>query len=159
MRWDTWIIILNIIKIVACQEDCKCKYWTIVRPMQTNAASHNVVTCCWQTILCPFCMGLKAWPISNYMQCVCEVSAVSSWLDLWLPTRRSQVHSPAWSRVELWVTFFRHTIHGQGHQAIGLISRHSIGGLKRTHALVDKSRLMPVLWSVNWSGWTPSMGF
>ena len=27
-------------------------------------------------------------------------------------------------------------------------SRRSIGGLKRTHTLVDKSRLMPILWSV-----------
>ena len=31
---------------------------------------------------------------------------------------------------------------------VGLVSRHSIGGLKRTHTLVDKSRLMPVLWTV-----------
>ena len=33
---------------------------------------------------------------------------------------------------------------GQGcyffKNAVGLVSRHSIGGLKRTHALVDKSR-------------------
>ena len=27
-------------------------------------------------------------------------------------------------------------------------SRHSIGGFKRTYTLVDKSRLMPVLWTV-----------
>ena len=73
-----------------------------------------------------------------------------SWLDLWLPTRRSRVQAPAWSRVELWVTFFRHTVRGQGRQAVGLVSRRSIGGLKRTHTLVDKSRLMPVLWTVNW---------
>ena len=30
------------------------------------------------------------------------------------------------------------------------VFRRSIGGLKRMHTLVDKSRLMPVLWSVNW---------
>ena len=32
----------------------------------------------------------------------------------------------------------------------GLVSHRSIEGLKRTHTLVDKSRLMPVLWTVNW---------
>ena len=30
-------------------------------------------------------------------------------------------------------------------RTIGLVSRRSIGGLKRTHTLVDKSKLMPVL--------------
>ena len=68
-----------------------------------------------------------------------------SWEDLLLPTRRSRVQSPAWSRVELWAAFFRHTVRGQGGKAVGLVSRRSIGGLKRTHTLVDKSRLMPVL--------------
>ena len=32
--------------------------------------------------------------------------------------------------------------------AVGLVSRRSIGGLIRTHTLVDQSRLMPVLWAV-----------
>ena len=41
-----------------------------------------------------------------------------------LPTRRSRVQSSDW--VQLWATFFR------------LVSRRSIGGLKRTHTLVDK---------------------
>ena len=40
---------------------------------------------------------------------------------------------PVWSRVELWATFFRHTVRGQGRQAIGPVSRRSIDGLKRTH--------------------------
>ena len=31
---------------------------------------------------------------------------------------------------------------------LNLVSRHSIGGLKRSHTLVDRSRLMPVLWTV-----------
>ena len=37
-----------------------------------------------------------------------------SWLDLWLPTRGSQVQTPEWSRDELWATFFRHIVCGQG---------------------------------------------
>ena len=60
-------------------------------------------------------------------------------------------NSPPWSRVELWETFFRHTVRGQGRLAIGLVSQHSIAGLKRNHTLVDKSRLMPVLWTVTFS--------
>ena len=32
--------------------------------------------------------------------------------------------------------------------AIALVCQRSIEGLKRTHAFVDKSRLIPVLWSV-----------
>ena len=31
-----------------------------------------------------------------------------------LPTRRSRVQAPAWSRVELSATFFRHIVCGQG---------------------------------------------
>ena len=65
------------------------------------------------------------------------------------PARRTRVQFPAWSRVELWVTFFRNTVRGQGRQAVGLVSQCSIGGLKRTHTLVDESRLMSVLWSVD----------
>ena len=53
-----------------------------------------------------------------------------SWLDLWLPTRRFRVQSPAWSRVELWVTSFRHTVRGEGRKAVGLVSRYSILGLR-----------------------------
>ena len=34
-------------------------------------------------------------------------------------------------------------------KAVGQVSQRSIGGLKRTHALVDRSRLMPVLWTVS----------
>ena len=56
-----------------------------------------------------------------------------------LTASRSQAQSPAWSRVELWVTFFRHTVRGQGRSAVGLVSRRSI------HKMVDKSRLMPVV--------------
>ena len=57
-----------------------------------------------------------------------------------------------------WIRRNCRTIHGQGHLAVDLVSPRAIEGLKRTHALVDKSKLMPVLWSVNWSGWTPNMG-
>ena len=32
----------------------------------------------------------------------------------------------------------------------GLVSRCSIGRFKRTHTFLDKSRLIPVLWTVNW---------
>ena len=31
---------------------------------------------------------------------------------------------------------------------VGLVSRRTIGRLKRTHTLVDKSRLIPALWIV-----------
>ena len=41
-----------------------------------------------------------------------EVSTVGK-ISL-LPTRRSRVHSPAWSRVEIGVTFFRRTVRRQG---------------------------------------------
>ena len=53
--------------------------------------------------------------------------------------------------VEGWTlgAFFRNTVRGQGRQAVGLVSQCSIGGLKRTHTLVDESRLMSVLWSVD----------
>ena len=44
--------------------------------------------------------------------------------------------------------FFRHTVRGQERQAVCLVSRRSIGGLKRTHKFVENSRLMPVLWTV-----------
>ena len=72
----------------------------------------------------------------------CEVGTVGN-LDFWLPTRRSWVQSPAWSRVELWVTFFR--IH---RWTVGLVSQRSIGGLNGNHTFVDRSRLIPVLWTV-----------
>ena len=41
---------------------------------------------------------------------------VSTWLTLeqLLRSLTTRVQSPAWSRVELWVTFFRHTVRGQG---------------------------------------------
>ena len=42
------------------------------------------------------------------------VKRSGSWLDLWLPTRRSRVQAPAWSRVELSATFFLHTVREQG---------------------------------------------
>ena len=32
--------------------------------------------------------------------------------------------------------------------SVGLVPQRSVGGLKRTHTLVDKSRLMLVLWTV-----------
>ena len=47
----------------------------------------------------------------------------------------------------------RHTVRGQGRKAVGLVCQRSIGGLKRTHTLVDKSSLMPVLWSVMRATW------
>ena len=70
-------------------------------------------------------------------------------VDLKEPTllEKSRV-IPVWSRVELWATFFRHTVRGQGGQAVGPVSRHSIVGLERTHEL-EKSRGIRVLWSVN----------
>ena len=46
-----------------------------------------------------------------------------SWSDLWLPTRRFQVQSPAWSRVELWATFFRHTVRGRLSSLSMILSR------------------------------------
>ena len=62
---------------------------------------------------------------------------------------RSRVQSPAWSRVELWGTFFpQSTVRGQRRYAVCPVSRHSIGGLKITHALVDKSMVIPVLLNV-----------
>ena len=76
---------------------------------------------------------------------VCEVSTVRKISDY-------QAEGPGLNSarlgVELWTTFFRHTVGGQGCQDVGLVSQRSIGGLKRTHTLVDKSRLMPVLWTV-----------
>ena len=47
---------------------------------------------------------------------------------------------------ELWANFFRHTVRGTGDfKAVGSSPLgRSIGGLKRTHTLVDRSRLMPV---------------
>ena len=68
---------------------------------------------------------------------------------------RSLVQSPAWSRVEHWATFLRHTVRRQGTLSRFLVSRRSIGVLKIIHALVDKSRLMPVLWSVISSLYAP----
>ena len=54
----------------------------------------------WLLIVCTFCgMCVRGW---------------RSWLDLWLPTWRSWVQAPAWLRVELSETFFRHTVRGQG---------------------------------------------
>ena len=37
---------------------------------------------------------------------------------------------------------------GTSRQDVGLVSRHSIKGLKTTHTHVGKSRVMPVLWTV-----------
>ena len=54
------------------------------------------------------------------------------------PTANQEV--PAWSRVKLLMTFFRHTVRGQGRYTVGLVSQHSIVGHIRTHALVDRSK-------------------
>ena len=55
---------------------------------------------------------------------------------------------PAWSRVEVWATFSRHTVSGQGQKIVGLVSRRSIKGFKRANTLIDKSRLLPMLSTV-----------
>ena len=44
--------------------------------------------------------------------CVCEVGTVGNGSPT--TNQKSRVQSPAWSRVELWATFFRHTALGQG---------------------------------------------
>ena len=44
--------------------------------------------------------------------CVWKLSVVGKIL---LPNRRSRVHSPPWSRIELLTAFFRHIACGQGH--------------------------------------------
>ena len=52
----------------------------------------------------------KPRKVALYMR-VCEVSAVGKISDCQLGSR---VQYQAWSRVELWATFFRHTVRGQG---------------------------------------------
>ena len=44
---------------------------SVLRPMQTDATSHNVVACCWGFLannVASVCMGLKVWSVSNYTQ-------------------------------------------------------------------------------------------
>ena len=43
----------------------------LLRPMQTDATSHNIVACCWGFLannVASVCMGLKVWAVSNYIQ-------------------------------------------------------------------------------------------
>ena len=47
---------------------------------------------------------------------------------------------------DLW--FFRHTVHGQECEAVGLVSQCSVEELKRSHTLLDMSKLVLVLWTV-----------
>ena len=46
------------------------------------------------------------------LDCVCEVGTVGKISDY--QPEGSGFKSPAWSRVKLWETFFRHTVRGQG---------------------------------------------
>ena len=49
----------------------------ILRPMQTDATSHNIVVCCWGFLannVASVCMGLKVKPVSNYTQQVPTLS-------------------------------------------------------------------------------------
>ena len=66
--------------------------------------------------------------------CVCEVGTVDKISDC-QPEGPKFNPWPGRGFEELWATFFRHTIRGQGHKAVGLVSQCSIGGLKRTHTV------------------------
>ena len=58
--------------------------------------------------------------------CVCKVGTFDNFSD-------------CHPRVQLWAIFFRHAVRGHGRY---------IEGLKRIHTLIDRSRLMPVWWTV-----------
>ena len=73
-------------------------------------------------------------PIS---QCVCKVGTVGK-ISKCKP-ESPQVQSLAWSRVEFWATS-RHTVRGQ-RCSIGLVSQHSVGGLKLTWMICNKLKL------------------
>ena len=96
-----------------------CKLVSIVRQRQCRSSRYNgrrthpfegSHACTAQSLLQALCPD-HHWDLSSYFRCV---RGWRSWLDPWLPTRRSRVQAPAWSRVELSATFFRHTVRGQG---------------------------------------------
>ena len=64
-----------------------------------------------------------------------------------LAARKSWVQSTAWSRVELWVTFFCYNLCGQGCFD-GLVSPHSTRGLTVNTHLEKIGVLIPKLWSI-----------
>ena len=65
-----------------------------LRPMQTDATSHNIVACCWGFLannVASVCMGLNVWPVSNYTQ---QVSTL-----LWFHANGRNILGPAMLRV------------------------------------------------------------
>ena len=76
---------------------------------------------------------------------VCEVGTVVKIPDC-------QAEGPGFnSRPGRGLNFGRPSFATPSHVKPLVQSRPSIGGLKRTHTLVDKIRLMPVLWTVTFS--------
>ena len=82
---------------------CDQRYWlapewsfswyhvnTALKPMQTDATSHNIVACCWGFMannVASVCMGLKVWHRSNYTQQVPTL--------LWFHTNGHNMFGPA----------------------------------------------------------------
>ena len=65
-----------------------------LRPMQTDATSHNIVACCWGFLannVASVCMGLNVWSVSNYTQ---QVSTL-----LWFHANGRNILGPTILRV------------------------------------------------------------
>ena len=90
---------------------------------------------CWlpQSLITIFCdtLSVIVYPLRNY------------WYFHFL--------HPIWLRLPTeTLTLFYDYRPWTGTLAVGLVSRRSIRRLERTYTFVNNSRLMPVLWTVNW---------